>query len=123
MSILNLCKTTRDQNRVLSQTESKFNNELELNKILKKVRDSYDMTKNMVSKPTRKMLNYNKRRVIDLDEKSSSSSTSSDNVSSTSEEEEENLLGHSNLNIYQFLQLSVIRGMKIDPDQKSKLKN
>ena len=72
-------------------------------KMLRKIRDSFDMTRNMVDKRTRKMLSYTKGRVIILDE--DEGSTSSDNVSGTNsdeEEDEENCdrIHHKDLNFH-----------------------
>jgi hypothetical protein len=54
--------------------------------LLRKVRDSYDMTKNMVNKQARQLLSFNKRRVILIE--SEEKESTSDNVS-TSEDEQD----------------------------------
>lgn len=54
--------------------------------MLRKVRDSYDMTKNMVNKQARQLLSFNKRRVILIE--SEEKESTSDNVS-TSEDEQD----------------------------------
>ena len=61
--------------------------ELEVFKMLRKIRDSFDMTKNMVDKRTRKMLSFTKARVIMLDE--DDKSTSSENMSESESEKSE----------------------------------
>jgi hypothetical protein len=51
-----------------------------------KLRDSYDLTKNMINKEYRNLLVYNKTRLIDPE--SSSSTGSSSDVTSSSESED-----------------------------------
>lgn len=68
--------------------EQKFVEELEVKNLLRKVRDSYDMTKNMINKQTRGLLMFNKHRVINSN--SEGADSSSDNVSSSSDSAGEN---------------------------------
>jgi hypothetical protein len=81
--------------------------------LLHKVRDSYDLIKNVLSKEYRSLLTFNKNRVIDLN--SDTSSDSCDNVSS-SVEEEDGTLSKS-------LRLAVLRGMSLNFQEKEKLKS
>ena len=83
-SPFNLCRKYRDQNKVLLKVEEKFVDELEVSKMLGKIRDSHDVIKNLVSKEYRGLLLYNKNRVVDIDHDTSSDSC--DDVSSSDDE-------------------------------------
>lgn len=69
---------------MLGIAEDKFSNELDIAKLLSKLRDSYDLTKNMVKKEYRSLLAYQRGRIIDPDQ--SENSESSPDVSSNDEE-------------------------------------
>jgi len=72
-------KIFKRQKKSVEKAEERVVAELEVFRLLGKVRDSYDMTKNMIDKETRRMLTFSKQRIIDID--SQSDTTSSDNVS------------------------------------------
>jgi hypothetical protein len=55
-SCFDCCKRTKNHAAFLEKTEEKFIDELEVKNLLRKVRDSYDMTKNMINKTTRGLL-------------------------------------------------------------------
>ena len=55
--------------------EDKFSEELDVAKLLMKLRDSYDLTKNMVKKEYRSLLAYQRGRVLDPDESDDCSSS------------------------------------------------
>lgn len=74
--------------------------------MLKKIRDSHDMMKYLVSKKQLELLSYNKRRVI-----CSSSSAESSHHSSSDED----------LNFKQKIEKSIIRGMSLKTEQKKDL--
>lgn len=85
--------------------------------MLKKLRDSYDLTKNMISRQARELMEYNHRRIIDLS--SSDSGSTSDNVSTSSDDNDPLAKANSRaLGFHQNIKLSVVRGLKLDPSQK-----
>ena len=52
--------------KLLDKIEDRLNNELDLKNILSKIRDSYDVIKNLQKKKEQQLLKYNKGRVIQL---------------------------------------------------------
>ena len=79
-----------------------------MNVLLSKIRDSYDLLKNMNNKTQREFLKFGKDRVIDPKVDSSSSSGSSSDLSSSSDEKDKHL------NISDQLKISILRGMSLD---------
>ena len=65
-----LCKTAGFFQRpyILQQCEDKFTDELELTNLLTKIRDSYDMIKNLRTEEQKELLKYNEERVIDIED-------------------------------------------------------
>lgn len=89
----------------------KFSNELDIEKLLMKLRDSYDLTKNMVKKDYRELLAYQRGRVIDPSE-------------SDEESNEEQVAGADQelQAVNEFMKLAVVKGMVVDKTLKSKLR-
>lgn len=77
LSPFDACERTRRQNQVFQRAGEKFMEELDIEKLLLKLRDSYDISKSMVKKNDRKLLQFDKRRVIDPDKEVESSTNSS----------------------------------------------
>jgi hypothetical protein len=86
-----------------------------------KLRDSYDLTKNMINKEYRSLLIYNKARIIDPELASGTGSSSDVSASSGEEEQPEN--GKKQKGFKQQVKLSVIRGMKLKKDEKQEIKD
>jgi hypothetical protein len=79
------CKSFRDQNRALEKVEEKFIRELDAKVMLKKIRDSHDLLKNMIENDYLEYLRYHRERVVDLDEDSES------DVEDVSEDDEQEM--------------------------------
>lgn len=58
----------------MNRASDKFADELDIAKLLFKLRDSYDFTKNMVNREFRGLMTFNKGRIIDPDESSDETS-------------------------------------------------
>ena len=106
----------------MKRAEEKFADELDIAKLLQKLRNSYDLTKNMVNKDFRSLMAFNKGRIIDPDSESCESS----DVSSEGEEEQKNEeggQGDKGVNFNDFVKLSVIRGIKMQSEEKQVIKD
>ena len=68
--------------KILEKCEEKFTDEMEVTALLKKIRDSYDMLKNLHDPKYRSYLKYSKDRVIKLDSDESSDSDPSQKAAS-----------------------------------------
>ena len=88
-----------------------------------KLRDSYDLTKNMVKKEYRSLLAYQRGRVLDPDR--SDDDESSPDVSSVEEEENEieNAGQKKKLTFADQMKLTVVRGIILNSNDKEYLKN
>jgi hypothetical protein len=58
--------------RILEKVVDKFTDELEITKILEKVRESYDLFSGLKNKKQKMLSKYGKTRTIDLEESSCS---------------------------------------------------
>ena len=121
-SLYDCCPSTRRQNRLLEMAEDKFSEELDVAQLLMKLRDSYDLTKNMVKKEYRGLLAYQRGRVLDP-EKSDDDDESSPDVSSVEEEEENETAGQKKkMTFADQMKLTVVRGIVLEQNEKEKLK-
>ena len=121
----------RRQNIILNRASDRFADELDIAKLLFKLRDSYDFTKNMVNREFRSLMSFNKGRIIDPDESSdetSDVSTSEDEqhgnkTPSESTKHQSDKQDKSQIRFNDYVKLSVIRGVKMAPDKKQMIKN
>ena len=109
-----------EQREILDKAEEKFVAELEVFKMLRRIRDSFEITKGLIDKRTRKMLNFNKHRILQIEDEDQS--TSEDNVSGESDHEYDDT-PHQDLTFNQKMQLSIIRGIKLNEDNMKSLKD
>jgi hypothetical protein len=86
-----------------------------------KLRNSYDLTKNMINKEYRSLLAYNKTRIIDPE--TSTDTGSSSDITSSSESEEEDNQGKKHPGFKQQVKLSVVRGMMLKKGEKQEIKD
>ena len=117
-SLFDCFKSTRRQNQLLAMAETRFSDELDIEKLLLKLRNSYDVTKNMVKKEYRSLLAFQRGRVIDPDIEDGGSSP---DISST----EEDLDRESSAKVLTFndhVKLSVVRGMQLEELDKERMK-
>lgn len=63
---------TRERQRILEKAEGKITDELEISTLLKKVRESYNLIKNMQMEEHEFLNHYMKEKVIDVDEETES---------------------------------------------------
>jgi 1-acyl-sn-glycerol-3-phosphate acyltransferase len=121
LSILDCIPSCRRQSRSLRKAEEKFSQELDIELLLMKLRDSYDLTKNMINKEYRNLLAYSKTRIIDPE--SSSSTGSSSDVTSSSESEDKDENSKKKTGFKQEVKLAVVRGIKLKKDKKQEIKD
>ena len=122
-SLYDCCPSTRRLNKLLEMAEDKFSEELDVAQLLMKLRDSYDLTKNMVKKEYRGLLAYQRGRVLDPD-KSDDDDESSPDVSSVEEEEENETAGQKKkMTFADQMKLTVVRGIVLEQKEKEELKN
>lgn len=110
----------KKQRRLLHIAKKRFEKEMEVTHVLKKIRDSYDILKNLQRKEYREFLKYNRKRVIDISEKQKLDCSSSENCSSSSldSDDAEKDKVKQNLTVDDMLKMSIIRGMAIPKEQK-----
>lgn len=100
--------------------EEKFSDELDIQKLLVKLRDSYDLTRNMVKKDYRGLLAYQRGRVIDPEKGSDSSpDVSSDEIPPEFKEDDKTKV----ITFNDHVKLSVVRGIQVESAVKSQLKD
>jgi len=117
-SLFDATSKCRKQTRLLQRAEARFGDELDIEHLITKLRDSYDLTRNMVKKDYRKLLAYNRGRVIDG--RSNSDRELSSDVSSSSEDE----TGKKKSGVKSEVKLAVIRGMGLQTkEQKQRIKD
>ena len=126
--------------KILEKCEQKFNSELEITALLGKIRDSYDMLKNLQDKKSQSLLKYGKESIINLDDSDEYSGPESeklDVLGKTDTQDEEYLFSEDDFEddrkpdrenlkhlvgepdgisplIQQALTYSVVQGMKIE---------
>lgn len=91
--------------------------ELDAKIMLKKIRDSHDLLKNMIENDYLQYLQYHRERIVDLDEDSLS------DVEDVSDEEEKQAELYKEMTVKESMRLAIIRGMRLDPTQKNQLKD
>ena len=115
MSCFN-CTRYKHQNELMECSDEKFSQELEVSTLLKKVRTSYAVIRNIISKKHRSLIDYHHDHLVCLDPDSSHTERSyeSDGELGTGKDKDQNVVNR------QFFQ-AIIKGLDIDKETKKKL--
>jgi len=105
LSPFSCCSKYKNHHRTIEKVEEKFVRELDAKIMLKKIRDSHDLLKNMIENDYLEFLQYHRERVVDLDESSDSE------VEDVSDEETKDNDAYKDLTMKEQMRLAIIRGM------------
>ena len=95
----------RKQKKLLEKVESRIAEELDVEILLKKIRDNHDMLKYLGSKNVLKLLDFNKRRVV-------GSSSSAESSESSNDEEDD---------FKQKMEKSIVKGIPLPKEDRKVL--